>query len=67
MNSVSGMSPSPIVQGNAKDTKRQDTAAHRTGEAEAGAPESSASLQHTKRLYLTKQTRLSEAVMKTLT
>lgn len=59
------MSPSPTVQGNAEQT--QDTVAPQsTGEAEAGALESSASLQCTETLP-NKQTRLSEAVIKTLT
>lgn len=57
------MSPSPTVQGNAEDSKREDTVAHGTGETEAGALESSVSLRCTER---TKQTRLSEAVIKTL-
>lgn len=64
MNSVSGMRPSPTVQRNTEDSKRQDAVAHSTRQTAAGAPESSASLQCTDRPRLTKQTRLLEAFNK---
>lgn len=71
MNEVLGMSPSPTVQRNTEDWKRRSMEAQGTGKAEAGAlvsPPPACDIYTVRPPpHRAKQTRLKEAVIKTLT